>query len=81
MILWLTKWDEDLTPLRLGEESDVLKITNEFWATMGLYENDLATGDLRTFAFMLAYFEGVMKNYSLQLSETDFTGGKIDDVR
>ena len=53
-----------------------------FGATMGaLREMTLATGDLRTFAFMLAYFEGVMKNYSLQLSETDFTGEKIDDVR
>ncbi|MEE2924225.1 MAG: hypothetical protein VX619_05535 [bacterium] len=76
-------WDEGLNTFKTSEESDVLKINPmNFGATMGaLREMTLATGDLRTFAFMLAYFEGVMKNYSLQLSETDFTGEKIDDVR
>lgn len=76
-------WVESLNTFRTHEESDVLKINPmNFGATMGaLREMTLATGDLRTFAFMLAYFEGVMKNYSLQLSELDFTGEKVDDVR
>lgn len=76
-------WDEEMNTFLTHEESKVLKITPaNFGATIGaLREMTLATGDLRTFAFMLAYFEGVMKNYSLQLSELPFTGEKMDDER
>ena len=63
-------WDEGLNTFKTHEESEILKINPmNFGATMGaLREMTLATGDLRTFAFMLAYFEGIMKNYSLQFS-------------
>ncbi len=76
-------WDEDMNTFRTHEETSVLKINPmNFGATMGaLREMVIATGDLRTFAFMLAYFEGIMKNYSLQLSELAFTGEKIDGER
>ncbi|MCO4781782.1 MAG: hypothetical protein KC646_05610 [Candidatus Cloacimonetes bacterium] len=76
-------WDEKLNTFKTHEESLVLKITPEnVGATIGaLREVTLATGDLRTFAYLLAYFEGIMKNYSLQLSELAFTGEKVDDVK
>lgn len=76
-------WDEDLNTFRTHEDSGVLAITPvAFGATVGaLREMVLATGDLRTFAYLLAYFEGIMKNYSLQLSELDFTGEAMDDIR
>jgi hypothetical protein len=76
-------WDEDLNTFRTHEESGILTMTPAgFGATVGaLREMVLATGDLRTFAYLLAYFEGIMKNYSLQLSELDFTGEAMDEVR
>jgi hypothetical protein len=75
--------DEDLNTFRTHEESGILTMTPAgFGATVGaLREMVLATGDLRTFAYLLAYFEGIMKNYSLQLSELDFTGEAMDEVR
>ena len=73
-------WDEEMNTFRTHEESKILQISPaNFGSTMGaLREMVIATGDLRTFAYMLAYYEGIMKNYSLQLSELDFTGEKID---
>lgn len=76
-------WDEEMNTFRTHEESKILQINPaNFGATMGaLREMVIATGDLRTFAYMLAYYEGIMKNYSLQLSELDFTGEKIDEEK
>jgi hypothetical protein len=73
-------WDEEMNTFRTHEESAILQITPQnFGSTMGaMREMVIATGDLRTFAYLLAYYEGIMKNYSLQLSELDFTGEKID---
>ncbi len=74
-------WNENLNTFRTHEESPVLRIQPSlFGATVGaLREMVLATGDLRTFAYLLAYFDGIMKNYSLQLSELSFTGETLDD--
>jgi hypothetical protein len=76
-------WDEELNTFRTSEEYPVLVVNPQnFGATIGaLREMVLATGDLRTFAYLLAYFEGIVKNYSLQLSELEFTGEKVDEVK
>jgi len=75
-------WDEDLSTFRTHEDTRVLKITPEnVGATVAaLRELVLATGDLRTFAYKLAYFDGILKNYGLLLSELELTGEKMDSI-